>query len=371
MLRVYGMTYTFTTNYGTCFQAYALQTAMESMTVCGEHPSYLLIPSSRCPGYPLPIYKGIKGRLRYWVKSFVWKQFSGFDRRYMKYAPVCPVKELSKLNDQADAFVCGSDVIWNSHTNHGFSGFYLDFARKYKFSYAASFGKAVIDESLYRELGDLLSSFDAISVREPSGAEIVRKCVDKPICVVADPVLLLKRADWEQILPDQHKKEKYIFFYATYMNSEIEGFLEQLRKNTGLKVINASWGIRQMLKTGKLLVQKPDDWLALIRDAEYVVTNSFHATAFSVMFHKKFFTVVRGGKERGSNVGLFDFLESVGLSERLFSAFPDTIDLTPPDFSRADKTIEEKRRFSMAFLQENLEAAYREKQKREQEVFTN
>ncbi len=369
MLRVYGITYTFTTNFGTCFQAYALQTAVEEMSIHGEHPNYLLIPARKCPGYPLPKYRNsITKIINNSINSIEHKRFEEFENQYMKYAPVCSVDELSGLNDQADAFICGSDVIWRPDMNRGFSGFYLDFARKYKFSYAASFGKALIDENLYKEIGERLSSFNAISVREPSGADIVRKCTDKPVCVVADPVLLLQKGDWERILPSERRKDKYIFFYATHTNSEIENFLSRLKELSGLKVINASWGVRQMLKTGKFLVQKPDEWLSLIRDAEFVVTNSFHATAFSCMFHKKFFTVVHGGRESGSNVRMFDFLEAVGLQDRLISSVPDSIDLAPPDFSQADRAIEEQRRFSMAFLQENLEAAYREKQGQEHEA---
>ena len=99
--------------------------------------------------------------------------------------------------------------------------------------------------------------------------------------------------------------------------------------------------------------------IALLKNAEYVVTNSFHGTAFSVLFHKKFYTAVQDGKNVRSNVRLYDFLEGLGLSERLKSETPETIDLSAPDFTEADRVLSAQREESLAFLRRNLENAAR------------
>jgi len=104
----------------------------------------------------------------------------------------------------------------------------------------------------------------------------------------------------------------------------------------------------------------------LLRDAEYVITNSFHATAFSILFHKKFFTVVQGDKDKGINIRMNDLLNDLGLQDRIFSSVPETFDLKDIDYTNVDRILEEKRAESMAFLRENLEAAYREKMELEQ-----
>ena len=112
---------------------------------------------------------------------------------------------------------------------------------------------------------------------------------------------------------------------------------------------------------GRLQIPSPEEWLQLLRDAEYVVTNSFHATAFCIVFHKKFFTVVNGEKNKGINVRMYDFLHTIGLEGRMLNSVPDQIDLSDIDYSNTNKTIEKMREESMSFLRRNLEAAYQQK----------
>ena len=269
------------------------------------------------------------------------------------------------MNEKTDAFVCGSDVIWNPDLNCHLNAFYLDFAEKYKFSYAASFGKAEVSEQMLTTIRPFLEKLDAISVRERSGAEIVKRCVDKPVQVVSDPVLLLKREEWDSFIPAAEPSKGYIFVYITHLSSTVQSVLEELRRKTGLKIVYAANGPKQALKQGMLQVQKPQRWLQQLRDAEYVVTNSFHATAFSVLFHKKFFTVVNGDKAKGINIRMNDFLNSLGLGDRIHSSVPEEIDLGEVNYSGVDEKIAALREESLLFLRENLEAAYRQKKESE------
>ena len=363
MLRVCGVTFDHTTNYGSCFQAYALQTAIEKIRVQGEGCSYQLVPMHKLKDYP-------KGDLlrSLLVKPFLMlhrTQFVPFEKRYMKFAPVSTLKELPFLNEETDVFVCGSDVIWNPDFNSGVDAYYLDFARKYKFSYAASFGKAEIPEETFGKIGEMLRSFDAISVRETTGREIAARCVDKPIRVVADPVLLLDRDEWDRLLPPLSGEDRYIFVYVTHLNDTITRFIDELKKVTGLKVVQAINGPKQGLRQGVLQVQKPEEWFRLLKGASFVITNSFHATVFSVLYHKRFFTVVRGNKSASINVRMNDFLNVVGLEDRMFSTVPERFDLGEINFQHADAVIGKMRQESIAFLQENLEAAYTRKQQAE------
>ena len=176
-----------------------------------------------------------------------------------------------------------------------------------------------------------------------------------------DPVLLLDREEWYQIAEKEAKKQKYIFVYATHLNGTFKGFLQLLHKQTGLPIVYTVCGPKQALKLKMLQVHTPERWLQLLRDAEYVVTNSFHATAFSVLFHKKFFTVVHGQKDKGINVRMNDFLNAVGLGDRLFSSVPEKIDLEEIDYTQADQRTADMREKSLDFLRENLQAAYKEK----------
>ena len=358
---IYGITYDHTTNYGSCFQAYALQKAVECLNINGEEFRYYLIPIRTFRD--IPVKNKWKEFLVKPILNLHRRQFREFERIYMKYAGVTSLSNLYELNITGDAFVCGSDVIWNPDMNQGLGAYYLDFAEKYKFSYAASFGKASIDEKFYGDIRRKLEFFDSISVREKSGAEMLEKIMKRKIEVAADPVFLLTADQWNEIIPHPQRCEKYIFVYTTHLNKTILDFVENLRKQTELKVVWTVWGPKQALQKGILQVHKPDRWLQLLRDAEYVVTNSFHASAFSTIWHKKFFTVVWGEKSKGINIRMYDFLKYIGLSDRMYSDVPGTIEKEDIDYSEADRKITALRDESLCFLQENLKAAYMKKHK--------
>lgn len=359
MLKVFGITFDHTTNYGSCLQAYALQTAIEKNSINGENFSYFLIPIKTFKDYPKGSF--LKGLLVSPWLSYHRSRFIPFEKKYMKYVSCSTMADLPMLNEQADAFVCGSDVIWNPDFNFRLGAFFLDFATKYKFSYAASFGKAELNQEELVFTRAKIASFDAVSVREKTSLVIAQKCTDKTIQVVADPVLLLTADEWSYVMKPLPANKKYIFVYTTHLNKTFKSFIEKLKKQTGLRVVLSTWGPKQAFKQRMLSVQSPGQWLALLKHAEYVVTNSFHATVFSAMFHKKFYTVVSGEKTKGINMRMNDFLNTIGLDNRIFSSVPAVLDISKINYTTADERIALLRKQSLSFLQENLENAYKRK----------
>lgn len=359
MLKVLGLTFDHTTNYGSCFQSYALQQAIEKIRIGGENCSYSLIPIKTFKDYPIHSYIK-KVLIAPWL-SYHRSRFIPFEEKYMKYVSCSRMADLPLLNEQADAFVCGSDVIWNPDFNMKLGAFFLDFAKKYKFSYAASFGKAELNKEELAFTKRNLASFDAISVREKTSLEIAQKCTNKNVKVVADPVMLLTPEEWCEVMEPLPAKKGFIFVYTTHLNETFKCFIKKLESQTGLQVVLATCGPKQALKQGMLSVQTPGEWLALLKNAEYVVTNSFHATVFSVIFHRKFFTVVAGDKTKGINMRMNDFLNTIGLGNRIFSSVPDVIDNSEIDYRIVDECIALLRKQSLAFLQQNLENAYKRK----------
>lgn len=357
MISIYGLTFDHTTNYGSCFQAYALQKSIESMNIDNERCEYRLIPiqtliSSNKSGFEQRIKK-----LFYRLHRMQFKQF---EEKNMKYAAVNNKGELPLLNMNADGFVCGSDVIWNPDFSGRNGAYYLDFARKYKFSYAASFGKAELSLEDYEWIKEHLNSFNEISCRERSGVETVKRCLNRFAALVVDPVLLLTKDEWDQ-MAGKKKPGKYIFVYITHKNKKLNEFVKALQKKTRLRVIRSVYAPGQAIDQRVIQVQKPEKWLQLLRDAEYVVTNSFHATAFSVLFHKKFFTFIRPGRKTGVNIRMNDFLEELNLGKRMISSVPNNMDLTDIDYREADEIINNLRCESLAFLQRNIRNIYRQK----------
>ena len=279
----------------------------------------------------------------------------------MQYAAISKMTDLVKLNDIADAFVCGSDVIWNTDVNNRIGAYYLDFAQKYAFSYAASFGKAEISKADILSTRTWLNSLNAISVREKTSFDVAKQCTEKPVEIVADPVILLKPYEWKTMTEPLPNTQKYIFAYTTHMNKTFKQFLTVLKKQTGLEVVVSICSPRQAVEQRIFTVHTPLKWLSLLRGAEYVLTNSFHATVFSVLFHKKFFTVVFGDKAKGINMRMNDFLNTVGLERRIFSSVPDVIDISEANYAYTDDAIARIRSESLVYLQQNLEEAYKRK----------
>lgn len=355
---VYGLTFDHTTNYGSCFQAFALQRAIEKITVRREKCSYFLIPIKTFKDYPI---NRIKNLLISPFMSLHRSQFIPFENKYMNFVSCSSLSELPSLNAQADVFVCGSDVIWNPDFNSGLGAFFLDFATKYKFSYAASFGKAEISKNDLAFTREKLASFDAVSVREKTSLEIACKCIEKPVEVVSDPVLLLETKDWDEITAPCPVSKRYIFVYSTHLNKTFKNFIVALKRQTGLEVILSTCGPKQALKQGMLSVQSPQEWLTLLKHAECIVTNSFHATVFSVMFHKKFYTVVAGDKAKGINMRMNDFLNTVGLGGRMYSSVPDKIDFSEINYRNVDEKLASMRELSLTFIRKNIEQAYKRK----------
>lgn len=296
------------------------------------------------------------------------KQFEGFHEKYMNYADVYSMDELAALNQSTDAFVCGSDVIWSPDFNFDLGAYYLDFAKKYAFSYAPSFGKCDIGEQELSQVKDWISRLNGVSVREHSSAATANRILDKNVPVVADPVLLLNCEEWDKVaeLPRKTAGKPYIFAYSTHLTPEYQQFLKQLQKQTGFKVVRSTWKPRNAMKQGFIQVQTPPRWLQLLRDAAFVVTNSFHGTVFSVLYHKAFFTVVQGNKGGGSNIRMNDFLSALELGDRMYSSVPNHIDTSTPSYEGVDNMVTCMREDSMDYLRKNLEAAYQQKIQLEQ-----
>ena len=361
MLNVCGVTYTHSVNYGTCLQAYALQTAIERERIGGERCSYQLIPIGKSPDYAAKKGKKWKIVIKKKLRNHYRIPYTTFEDKYMKYTMVYRISELDQLNEQKDAFVCGSDVVWNPEYNRGMDAFYLSFARKYAFSYAASFGKSNIPETDYPEIGKKLDKLKRISVREQKSRDIALQCVNKTVDIVLDPVLLLSQEEWNQIAEKDNRKGKYIFVYTVGNHATMREFAFQLSRQTKYKIVWSGGNVKADAKLKMLQTYTPMRWLQLIRDAEYVVTDSFHGTAFSALFHKNVFTVVRGKVDEGFNIRMNDFLTSIGLPDRIFNSVPEVINCKMPDYSRVDKKLESMKASSLAYLHENLEAANQEK----------
>ncbi len=379
MMRVCGVTFDHTTNYGSCLQAYALQTVIDHIIINNETCSYALLPANIIIQNSKAKKDISKKPLRFKVKQCIIRElnhyrrqkFRAFENRYMHYDNSTDIQQLEKLNQCYDAFICGSDVIWNLDFTYANSLFFLDFAHKYKFSYAASFGVCDIDhdfekwnsERTPREVyKQYLPELDQISVREKNSLNIVYELTGKEAKCVCDPVMLLSAEEWNSIIEEGSKRKDYIFAYSTYTSPNYQSFLKKLHKQTGLPVVQVTWDIKSFIKCRAFTFPEPQKWLELLKNAKFVVTNSFHATAFSCIFHKTFFCPMRDNRIVGTRIRLYDLLDALCIDGRIYGNTPNNIDLSSPDFTESDKKLNVLRETSYQYIQSNLELALLERQ---------
>lgn len=361
-MKVSCLTFHDSSNYGTVLQAYALQTVVTRMGHDYEIINYsnaekrkhdTLLGRNRELSLPFYLYKLLN------VPQNFCKQlkFQRFRQNYLHTTPrFYSFEELRQYAAYRDAIMVGSDQVWNYWMIRMDPAYFLKFTDPAKkIAYAASIGISKVtaeEEKFYQEM---LSDFDRIAVREQTAAQLIGEMTSKHAQVVLDPTLLLTREDWKTIAAPSLKKP-YIFAYILEHNPPAQAFLKKLQKQTGLPVRYVSRGIISALRDGATRIPSPQEWISQMLYAKYVVTSSFHGTAFATNFHKTFFTLIEGDATQSRQV---DFLRSTGLESRLNPSFSGEISLETPDFSMADKFLKEKRIEAETYLKKSL-AAVRE-----------
>ncbi len=222
----------------------------------------------------------------------------------------------------------------------------LSFAKsEQKISYAASFGVSSIPEEKKPFFSNALNDFHRISVREKKGAEIVSGLTDKKCSVVLDPVLLLNRDEWKKIEKETNTGKPYVLLYFIDEKERCD----QLRKeNSGLNFID----VLEIQKNGKPKAYGPREFLYLIDNAQEVWTNSFHATAFSLLFHVPVKTYSRKGLDMSSRITTLAELSGIETKDRTNQSSQP---LVIQDFSVFDRNLMSARKESLDFLRESLE----------------
>lgn len=354
-------------NYGAVFQVVALQHVIAQLGVECDMIDYRcpaidrqydfkpirlnssLFSSLRANLVLAPFIRGKKKNFQHWMDS------------YIKTEVITDKFQLKTLNERYDKFIVGSDQVWNLKCQGHDDAFFLDFVsdNTKKVAYAASFGTYDIipeDRGFYEKY---IKNFEYISVRENRGVELVKELSGKESVPCMDPVLLAGRDFWESKKDKTfNPSEKYIFVYHLGHGNQVAKFAKQLKKDTGLKVYFATGHIGNMVYYSigdkNVSTASPEKFLSLISGAEYVVTNSFHATALSIIFQRQFYSVQKGDAKASYNSRIFNLLSDYHLNDRIVSEYNKPVFITKEDY----KIIENKRvelvEKSISFLRKSL-----------------
>lgn len=246
------------------------------------------------------------------------KVFDNFRNQYLNITETRynSNEELKNNLPEADIYIAGSDQIWNATFQNGKDeAFYLDFVpnNKIKASYAASFATETFPEELKQKTSKMLSKFDYISVREKSGLDILKDMDIKNGVQVLDPVFLLDKEHWEKMCIDIKCTQKYLLVYDFDNNPLIKEIAIKISEEKGLKI----YTIFKSDYSDKVISQMgPIEFISYIKNAEFIISNSFHGTAYSLIFEKEFIVTNRVDK---INTRMRDLLSEIGISERLVS----------------------------------------------------
>ena len=352
-------------NHGASLQAYALQTYLDyeghSVEIIDYKPNYLngdyQLWSINNPVYDKQFIKQLyliaklPGRLMALKRK---RLFDAFTEKYLKRTNKsyqCN-EELKENPPQADIYIAGSDQIWNTLFPNGRdAAFYLDFAPKAskRISYAASFATEDVMEEYKPFVRKMLQNLDVISIRERSSLPLLASLGREDGVAVCDPVFLLSKGQWNEIVSHTHEKERYLLVYDTEHSAKIQEIAQQIAKEKKLKIYNVS-GFRLGYVDKDMWTSSPLDFVQLIRDADYVVSNSFHATAFSLIFERDFCVVNRS---EGINERMKSLLMSYNVAQRLVKEYSASL-LNSVDYQVVNPLLQKDINDSKDFLKKTL-----------------
>ncbi len=349
-------------NYGALLQTYALQKVIKRMghdCIIIDYRNVLL--EERHQKKRLRDSRNWKdvARFIFYARHYNIKhdKFRNFSDKYMTMSSLCHnYDDLYQLANEYDGFICGSDQVWNCEITDFDKVYFLEFVNETakKHSYAASFGFDQIPEEYIEEYRNLLADFGNITVREEQGKKIINALVNRDVEVVLDPTMLLNSTEWEEIAVDYKKETDYILVYAFGSSPTMIEFAHSLAKKTGCKIVYISYSIMRRVKAVYEKCVGPEEFIGLFKNASYIVTNSFHGTAFSINFNKAFFVELLPPPAK-VNSRLENILDNFGLRNRqIINGSNDDV-FAEIDYSAVNNKLKLERMSSLNYLKRILE----------------
>lgn len=372
-------------NYGSMLQSYATQKILDDMKIENE---------------TINVDKNVdflKGKKKYYISqvlnfNFIKTKFGMVklkidkklnkdlrnniavrDKKYEEFKEVFrltkPYETYSELTQACKenyrSVVVGSDQLWLP-VNVVADYYTLNFVPKGvdRVSFSTSFGVSSVPEKYEEAYKSFLNKIDYLSIREEAGQKLIKNLTGRDATLVCDPTLLFNKDEWMMI---QHKerfiKDKYIFCYFLGNNIEHRKFAERLKEKTGCKIVSLNH-CDEYVKYSDVFADEtpynvgPSEFLNLIRNAEYVCTDSFHGTVFSLINNVKFFTFRRysNNSKISTNSRINSLLNIVGLKDRLLVGDEDINNESGKiiDFDDVNDKLENFRNDSKAFLKQAL-----------------
>jgi len=348
-----------TVNYGSVLQTLATQNFWEKLGYEVEFVDYMR-PDQTLGGrisqklHSRP--KGLKKTLKWPVRTMIeiisttlsYKVFRSFIKENIKLTNriYTSFGELQQAVPEADVYCTGSDQMWNSIWNQGIEhSFFLEYAPvgKKRIAFSTSIGKTEFEEKEATQIVPLIKKYDLITLREQSAVDLLRKYGISSTCIL-DPTLLMSKEQWQEYIPAPNKYGKYLLVYQLHNehdNANFDEAVKEIAASKDLQIIRIAYSYSDRKIGKKIVMPSIVEFLSLIHHAEYIVTDSFHGTAFSINLNRPFSVVYPAHfSTRMDNI-----LELTGLKDRRYQKGSPVEKISEaPDFSEANKELEAMRK---------------------------
>lgn len=344
MIRI--ITYNRSVNYGALLQAYALKESIKKYVEVEllNYNNKFVEKKESVKLLSKSFFKNILRTLQFRKK---YKRSHAFIKA-MASEKIYQRENLIVENFSNDKIIVGSDQVWNYNCSGSDTTFLLDWCEKAKkYSYAASFGVSELTKNQIPVFKESLSKFRYISVRERTGQAICKEQLNLDAEIVLDPTLLITKEEWKKRFNIEDKDNQYILVYSFSKNKEFIETVKYISKLTGLPIYNISISVKDFFGDKVIKNAGPKEWLELFYNATFIVTDSFHGTAFSVNFNKPFYVFAKNAKASR----IVDLLDVLGLQNRLNPVSTDINLKMEIDYNSVNEKLEIERTKSIAFIE--------------------
>ena len=357
-------------NYGSLLQAMATQQVIEDLGHTCEIIDYIRNDESymqhektllkRKPEWnDNPVKRMMYLAVRQPAGIAAGKYFEKAQKKYLKLSKRYTTwEQLDRDRPKADVYITGSDQVWGPVENGSYDSSYcLSFTEESdrRIAYAASFGHTDMTPELETYYKKWLSRYESIAVREDSAVEILRNMGIQAVQVL-DPTLLLDASYWSRYT-QPIRAGKYLLIYQLHNDRRLDEYAEKAAASTKLPLIRISASLHQISRKGKFVwLPEIGQFLSYIKNAECLITDSFHGTAFAINFHTPFVEVLPDNNTGTRNMSI---LKMTGLTDRILTNVNDTaLAERKIDYTEADRILADKRKESLGILRSMIEKTW-------------
>ena len=346
------MTFHWATNFGAILQAYALQSYLTDL----GHQAHIINYKPftfRQSLFKLLCSRNCVSNLKSWIKERNLQKFRNVHFTYSS-EEYYSSEQLKQNPPEYDIYISGSDQVWNQYFLKGGErkqtlSYFLDFGKNViKYAYAVSFGTESYDNEAKLATTPIINSFKCIGVRENSGLHILDSINFKnDKCLVPDPTLLFTKDKYLPLIPNSDNTEKAFAYIYILRKSQTIKHLRRIISKTGLKATSASATDGSISK-----------WLSNIKNAKFVITNSYHGMLFCLQFHTPFIIITESGELNGMNDRFSTVLNKLNLEDRMFNSI-DKINLRSEikkefNWDEIDAKINDFRQIGQNFIKNQI-----------------